>query len=750
MAADPLVPARTPFNYNLGINYETWANGRTGRSITADLDAITKNFGLIKTFHDVANPGGANPVIDPDQLQVIKYVAQSKDLQLVMGTYTSALAQGGYGSAWSGPGSMTSAAYTDKWVQMLITSFGSKQAVKDHLSMILLGNEVDQADNHPPNVSQYMGWFRSAFDNLSASLKKAGLGSIAVSTTIAAYTRTDAGAPVAVGATRYIYEHWSSSWNGGNPVVLFNDYTPSNEHGQFASPEFDPVIKYYKSLYTKLGSKLAPYVGETGYSSFYTLENEIRVYDQIKTWLNGQYNNNGRKTIPLFIFNAFDQPSKGGLEQQFGIYADNPSTHRPTGLKPGLTLPLWSRGHIRATSGSDRLYGTSGNDRLSGGVGADLTAGGAGNDAYYVDNAGDRVTESVGEGTDTIFSTVSYALTAGQEVENLRARGTTGLTLTGNELGNRIRGGSGIDTLNAGGGDDRLAGRGGADVMAGGSGNDVYYVDNVDDQVTETTGQGIDKICSTVDYTLADGQDIEYLRAYSAAGLTLTGNGLDNDIAGNSGHDTLNGGGGDDRLSGRGGADVMAGGTGNDVYYVNDPGDQVIEGTGQGTDTVRSIVDYVLGAGQEVENLRVFGTAGLALKGNEFDNSLSGGIGDDTLDGGAGIDVLRGGGGSDVFAFTTSLAAGNIDTIADFSVAADTIRLSHAIFDAIVGTGTLSALQFVANASGTAQDADDRVIYETDTGKLFYDSNGSAVGGAVQFAKLSSGLALTAGDFSIV
>ncbi len=336
-----------PFNYNLGINYETWVNGRIGRDITADLNAITKNFGLIKTFHDVANPGGANPVIDPDQQKVIKYVAKSANLQLVMGTYTSALAKGGYGGEpWSGPGSMTDPAYTDKWVQMLVKSFGSKQAVKDHLTMILLGNEVDQASNHPPNVSQYMGWFRSAFDNLSTSLKKAGLGSIAVSTTIAAYTRKDAGAPIAVGATQYIYQHWSSSWNGDTPVVLFNDYTPSNEHGEFASPEFGPVIKYYKSLYSKLGKKLAPFVGETGYSSFYTLENEIRVYDQIKKWLNGQYNNNGRKTIPLFMFNAFDQPSKGGLEQQFGIYADNPNTHRPTGLKPGLTLPTWSRGQI--------------------------------------------------------------------------------------------------------------------------------------------------------------------------------------------------------------------------------------------------------------------------------------------------------------------------------------------------------------------------------------------------------------------
>ena len=47
MAADPLVPAETPFSFNVGINYETLVNGRNGRSITADLNQITKYFGLI-------------------------------------------------------------------------------------------------------------------------------------------------------------------------------------------------------------------------------------------------------------------------------------------------------------------------------------------------------------------------------------------------------------------------------------------------------------------------------------------------------------------------------------------------------------------------------------------------------------------------------------------------------------------------------------------------------------------------------
>ena len=61
-------------------------------------------------------------------------------------------------------------------------------------------------------------------------------------------------------------------------------------------------------------------------------------------------------------------------------------------------------------------------------------AGGTGNDTYTVDNAGDVVTETAGQGTDTVMASVNYALAAGSEVEVLRASGATGLTLTGNEF----------------------------------------------------------------------------------------------------------------------------------------------------------------------------------------------------------------------------------------------------------------------------------------------------------------------------
>jgi Ca2+-binding RTX toxin-like protein len=141
------------------------------------------------------------------------------------------------------------------------------------------------------------------------------------------------------------------------------------------------------------------------------------------------------------------------------------------------------------------------------------------------------------------------------------------------------------------------------------------------------------------------------------------------------------------------------------------------------------------------------GSANDVLTGDGLANELRGLAGSDVLAGGAGNDVLVGGIGNDQFVFHTALnASTNVDTIADFNVANDTIQLENAIFTAIAGTGTLTAAQFAANATGTAQDAGDRIVYETDTGNLFYDSNGSAAGGSVQFATLSMGLGLTNQD----
>ena len=92
-------------------------------------------------------------------------------------------------------------------------------------------------------------------------------------------------------------------------------------------------------------------------------------------------------------------------------------------------------------------------------------------------------------------------------------------------------------------------------------------------------------------------------------------------------------------------------------------------------------------------------------------------------------------------------AATNVDTITDFVVADDTVRLENSIFSGLA-VGVLNADAF--HIGGAAADAEDRIIYNATTGALIFDVNGSAAGGATQFAKLATGLALTNADFVVV
>ncbi|MFZ2300910.1 MAG: putative Ig domain-containing protein [Gallionella sp.] len=120
------------------------------------------------------------------------------------------------------------------------------------------------------------------------------------------------------------------------------------------------------------------------------------------------------------------------------------------------------------------LTGNSGDNILIGGLGTDTMSGGVGNDIYVVDNAGDVVTENAGEGTDTVQSSVSYAM--GANIENLILTGTAVINGTGNELNNGLFGNSEANILDGGAGNDTLMGGGGADTLDGGAGDDTYQV----------------------------------------------------------------------------------------------------------------------------------------------------------------------------------------------------------------------------------------------------------------------------------
>jgi Ca2+-binding RTX toxin-like protein len=300
---------------------------------------------------------------------------------------------------------------------------------------------------------------------------------------------------------------------------------------------------------------------------------------------------------------------------------------------------------LTGNSGANLLTGLDGNDTLNGGVGNDTMMGGAGNDVYFVDSAGDVITELVGEGIDTVTASISYTLDA--NLENLTLTGSAALVGTGNGLNNYLTGNSGHNTLIGGAGNDTLDGGAGNDSMVGGTGDDTYFVNSAGDIIVELAGEGVDTVRSSINYTLGD--QLENLTLTGNSNINATGNSFNNVLTGNSGNNILDG---------KAGADTMMGGAGNDTYWVDDAGDVIVEAVNEGTDLVRASISYSLAAFENVENLTLLGTDALLsvgntlnnyLTGNSGNNTLMGGTGNDTLDGGVGNDSMVGGTGDDTY-----------------------------------------------------------------------------------------------------
>jgi Ca2+-binding RTX toxin-like protein len=434
-----------------------------------------------------------------------------------------------------------------------------------------------------------------------------------------------------------------------------------------------------------------------------------------------------------------------------------------------LTLTGTTAINGTGNAGDNTITGNSANNTLDGGAGNDTLIGGAGDDTYVVDSAADTITENVGEGTDTVQSSVNYTIPDFANVENLILTGTA-TDAIGNAGNNSITGNIENNTLDGGAGDDTLI---------GGLGDDIYVVDSADDIITENADEGTDTVTSSVSFNIAEFANVENLTLVGTA-TDAIGNAGNNSIIGNSANNTIDGGLGNDSLDG---------GDGDDTYIFTIDGiglgrDIIIDGSGVDTisfagtaanirlnlgTTLGQTVDantktkVVLAAVDAIENA-IGGDGNDRLIGNSLDNTLEGGLGndilngstgndflfggdgndlltggdgDDTLKGGLGSNNLFGGAGIDQFEFSGvnlfNTTDNGVDIIADFTTGIDKLVLSKTVFDFLssdvggIGLSDTSDFDYVDDDE-LAGDSNARIVYSVTSGSLFYNQDGATAG----------------------
>lgn len=380
---------------------------------------------------------------------------------------------------------------------------------------------------------------------------------------------------------------------------------------------------------------------------------------------------------------------------------------------------------ILEDGGNDFIDAGEGNDMVYAGADNDLVLGGGGDDAIYAGLGDDQVFG--GDGHDAIFAEGGNDIVFGGAGNDLISGGWGNDVLSGDDGDDQLYGEAGFDALfgrdgndeligmegndrlDGGAGADLLDGGSGADEMVGGAGDDIYVVDDLADAATELAGEGVDTVRTGLNgYVL--GAHVENLLLSGTENLAGAGNELDNVLTGNIGNNTLSGGAGNDVLDGGAGDDTLIGGTGDDVYVVDDAADAVIEFFGEGIDTVRSRVGYVLP--EHMENLALIGAADVDGTGNDLDNRIDGNAGNNRLDGGLGADVLAGGAGDDDYV---------VDQVGDvvFEQGGEGIDTVFASIDYTLGTNAENVILVGGHSlRGGGNSADNLIVGNTGANDL--------------------------------
>jgi RTX calcium-binding nonapeptide repeat (4 copies)/FG-GAP repeat len=467
-------------------------------------------------------------------------------------------------------------------------------------------------------------------------------------------------------------------------------------------------------------------------------------------------------TSGLSVASAGDINGDGFDDLIVGAYGADPVGNSSAGSS---YVVFGKSGGWAATTDLSTLNGTNG-FRLDG-VAADENSGISVASAGDVNNDGfdDLIVGAYQASSGGIQSAGSSYVVFGKATGAINRFGTAaGEFMAGGEFDDTLSGLGGSDTLRGNAGIDNLFGGDGADFLYGGSGEDVLYGESDIDLLAGGDnadrllgGAGNDNLYGEAGDDVMYGEADNDFMSGSAGNDQMFGGAGNDNVYGEAGIDDLSGGAGTDTLVGGGGDDVISGGADADQIY-GEGGNDVLNGDA-GIDFIAGGVgDDQIDGGTEGDQL--FGEGGFDqlsggdgvdyLDGGVQDDVLIGGAGNDTLLGNTGRDQLTGGTGQDYFAFGAVNHGG--DSILDFTTAdADRIYIFAAGFGGGLAAGALAANRFVSGTNPLANQAFGQFLYNTATGQLSFDADGTG-GLAAQelstvFAPGGVAATLTAADF---
>ena len=478
-------------------------------------------------------------------------------------------------------------------------------------------------------------------------------------------------------------------------------------------------------------------------------------------------------------------------------------------------LTLIGTGNINGTgnAGNNVITGNSGNNTLTGGagndtyvfsvanaLGADTIVEAANEGIDTIDFSDPRTNLAVSVNVNLGITTqqsvtvnnsnLKLTLFAGNVIENAIGGAGNDL-LTGNALNNLLQGGSGNDRLSGQNGNDILNGGNGTDNLNGGNGNDTLWGggnsgSNFDISLIDNLngGQGQDRFWFKRDYSFSSSPSLslssieDFVKGEDKIALSKASfNAISVDSGDLSATDfaVVT----DDALATFSNARIVYSQSTGYVFYNSngsaaggqsrfakvDPGITLDRNDFTVIGTQSSSVDYVLS--DLYENFNLTGTGNIngtgnignnVITGNSGHNILDGGSGNDTLIGGLGNDTLIGGLGNDQYQFNGVFNTLGVDTI-NFQAGQislgqnrDKIALSKATFSAITNAVGQALTDFAVVGNDTLVGASNaRIVYSQGTGSLFYNSNGSTLGGESKFAVLSDPtITLVSSDFTLI